>query len=351
MLHGDPRHTGRAGGRAPTQPPVVRWSSDVGGPVEAQIVASPDEQTLYVASLGGALTALARDDGSERWILPLGDRSYSTPCVADDGTIYVGTDARKFLAVSPEGKIKWTLETDDEADGAPARLKDGTVVVAAGRMVYALTPLGYVKWRFAAKRKVFSSPAVSEDGRVYFGLQDHHAYAVSPQGKLVWRVDLGADVDASPAVGDDGGVFFGTDGDEIVRLDADDGHVWWRTPVGGYVRGALSVARNGDVLAGVYGPAPREVRLDSAVGTIRGELSVQGTGAREFGVHGAALEDSSGVLVFGSQDDQVYAVGADGQKLWSFTTGGDVDAPVTLLSDGTVVVGSDDGHVYALRAR
>jgi outer membrane protein assembly factor BamB len=68
-------------------------------------------------------------------------------------------------------------------------------------------------------------------------------------------------------------------------------------------------------------------------------------------VHGGALEDASGALLFGSQDDQVYAVDADGRKLWSFATGGDVDAPVTLLSDGTVVVGSDDGRVYALRAR
>jgi outer membrane protein assembly factor BamB len=254
------------------------------------------------------------------------------------------------LAVTPEGKVKWTLETDGDADDAPVLARDGTIVVGAGRMVYALTPLGYVKWRFAAKRKVFSSPAVSDAGHVYFGSQDHHAYAVSLQGRPLWSVDLGADVDASPAIGDDGAVYFGTDGDEVVRLDADDGHVWWRAPVGGYVRGSLSVARNGDVLAGVYGPAPREVRLDGTLGAIRGGLPVQGTGAREFGVHGGALEDAAGVLLFGAQDDHVYALGPSGDTLWTFSTGGDVDAPVTLLSDGTIVVGSDDGRVYALRA-
>jgi outer membrane protein assembly factor BamB len=351
MLHGDPRHTGRAGARAPTQAPAVAWSRDVGGPIEAQVVASPDEQVLYVASLGGSLTALAREDGSVLWTLPLGDRAYATPCVAADGTLVVGSDARKVLALTPDGKTKWTLETDGDADDAPVLAHDGTIVVAGGRMVYGLTALGYVKWRFSAKRKVFSSPAVSDSGHVYFGSQDHHAYAVSPQGRLLWKVDLGADVDSSPAIGDDGGVFFGTDGDEVVRLDADDGHIWWRTPVGGYVRGPLSIARNGDVLAGVYGPAPRAIRLDGALGTLRGQLAVQGTGAREFGVHGGALEDAAGVLLFGSQDDHVYALGAGGDTLWTFPTGGDVDAPITLLSDGTVVVGSDDGRVYALRAR
>src|SRR5258708_702644 len=65
MLHGDARHTHRAAGRAPHTAPVVVWSHDVGGPVEAQVTASSDEQTLYVASLGGTLKALARESGVE----------------------------------------------------------------------------------------------------------------------------------------------------------------------------------------------------------------------------------------------------------------------------------------------
>jgi outer membrane protein assembly factor BamB len=134
-----------------------------------------------------------------------------------------------------------------------------------------------------------------------------------------------------------------------VRLSADDGRVAWRARVGGYVRGALSVARDGDVLAGVYGPAPRQVRLRASNGSVVGALPIQGTGAREYGVHGGAVEDEAGTLLFGAQDDRVYAVDAGGALLWTFATGGDVDAPVTLLSDGSVIAGSDDGSVYLLR--
>src|SRR5258708_11572813 len=76
MLHGDAQHTHRAAGRAPHTAPEVVWSHDVGGPVEAQVTASSDEQTLYVASLGGSLRALARESGVERWALTLGDRAY-----------------------------------------------------------------------------------------------------------------------------------------------------------------------------------------------------------------------------------------------------------------------------------
>ncbi len=219
MLHGDARHAHRAAGHAPASLPEVAWAHDVGGPIEAQVTVSPDEQTLYAASLGGTLTALARDDGSVRWTLPLGDRSYSTPCVSDDGTIYVGHDGGKLLAVSPEGKIKWSLDTDGDADSGPAIASDGSVVFAAGSAVYDVTPAGHVRWRFAAKRKVFAAPALGAEGRIFFGSQDHHAYALAPDGRLAWSVDLGADVDGAPAIDDVGHVFVGTDGDEVVNLD------------------------------------------------------------------------------------------------------------------------------------
>jgi outer membrane protein assembly factor BamB len=351
MLHGNGRHTHRAAGVAPRSLPSILWQRAVGGPVEAQVATSPDKGTLYVASFGGSLIALARADGSEKWSVALGERIYATPCVAPDGAIYVGSDAKREVGISPDGRIKWTLETEGEADTGAALEPDGTVVFAAGRTVYGVTPFGQIQWRFAAKRKVFTAPAIAADGRVFFGSQDHRAYGLTAQGLLAWSTDLDADVDGAPAIGDDGAVFFGTDGDEIVRIDAASGAVVWRAKVGGFVRGTLSIARSGDVLAGVYGPTPREVRLRADDGRVVGQFGIQGTGAREFGVHGGALEDDTGTLVFGTQDDDVYAVGASGDLLWRFATGGDVDAPVTLLDDGSLVVGSDDGSVYLLGAR
>src|SRR5262249_5194918 len=141
-------------------------------------------------------------------------------------------------------------------------------------------------------------------------------------------------------------IYVGTDASEVVRLD-DKGHVVWRAAVGGFVRGALSIARNGDVLAGTYGPVPRMVRI-TPDGNIRGAFAIQGTGAREFGIHGGPVEDEDGVLYFGAQDDAVYAIGTDGAQRWSFKTGADVDAPLTMLSDGSLIVPSEDGTVTML---
>jgi outer membrane protein assembly factor BamB len=345
MIHEDSHHTHRAHGRAPSHA-EISWKLATDGPIESQVAASADQQMLYVSTLGGSLWGVTRQ-GERSFSVHLGGRSYASPVLADDGTIYVGCDAGLFFAISPLGIVKWKVETGGEADTGAVRLPDGNVAFAAGSAVFAIRPSGDVAWRFAAKGKVFTSPAVTDDGVIVFGSQDGNAYALTPQGTLLWAASLGGDVDGAPAIGDDGGIFVGTDRGDIVRLGP-LGEIVWRVAVGGFVRGTLSVARNGDVLAGVYGPLPRQVRV-SQEGAIRGAFGVQGTGASEFGVHGGALEDDEGTLVFGSQDDRVYAVGADGKLRWNFLTGGDVDAPLTLLADGTLLVGSDDGSVYALR--
>ena len=343
--HGGPHRTHRARGKGPRAVKLV-FRTDVGDAVQAQVTASPDQQTLYAATLGGKLVALARD-GRVLFTVDLAGRAYSAPCVGDDGTIYVGSDAHKFHAITPTGAVKWALDTEEDADTGAVFAPDGTLVFAAGRNVFAVRPGGDVAWRFRARGKVFTSPAVGDDGTVYFGAQDHHAYALTRTGALAWATDLGADVDGGPAIGDDGALFFGTDGNEVVRL-GEGGAILWRAATGGFVRGPLSIGRDGDVLAGVYGPLPKQIRVAAATGQLLGGYAIPGTGAQEFGVHGGALEDDDGTLYFGAQADAVHAVGRDGALLWRFPTRGDVDAPLTLLDDGTLVVPSDDGTIYGL---
>jgi outer membrane protein assembly factor BamB len=343
MLHGDAHRTHRARGRLP-RVATLAWTFATGGPIEAQVTASPDEQTLYVASHDGTITALTRA-GAKKWSVAFGDRIYSAPCVADDGTIYVGVDAKRFVALAPDGRTKWKLDTQGDADTAAAITKEGNVVFAAGTTVVAARPGGDVAWRFQAKKKVFTAAAIADDGKIVFGSQDNRVYALNANGTLAWSVDLGADVDGAPAIADDGSIFVGTDAGEVVKLGA-NGEIAWRAKVGGSVRGALSIARNGDVLAGVYGPTPRQIRVVASDGALRGAFAIPGTGARDFGVHGGALEDDDFALAFGGQDDAIYVVDGSGVLRWRWVTGGDVDAPLTLLSDGSLVAASDDGKVY-----
>jgi outer membrane protein assembly factor BamB len=344
MQHGDRRRAGRARARGPSAP-HVRWKTSDLGAIETQPIPSLDETTIYVTSLAGKLVALSRADGSIRFTVDLGGRSYASPCVDDRGMVYVASDAKKLFAVQPDGRVAWTLDLDDEGDTACAVADDGAIVFAAGRTLESVSRAGDVRWRFLARRKIFTAPAIDDHGHVIVGSQDHHVYAVDG-GRSAWSVDLGADVDGSPAIDDDGAIVVGTDGGEIVRLST-NGSVVWSAHVGGFVRGALTIARNGDVLSGVYGPRSRVVRLDGKTGREKASLDVPGSGATEMGVHGGPLEGAGGELYFGGQDDRVYVANVDG-TVGTLATGGDVDAPITALSDGALVIASDDGAVYYL---
>ncbi|HEV2254112.1 MAG TPA: PQQ-binding-like beta-propeller repeat protein [Streptosporangiaceae bacterium] len=59
---------------------------------------------------------------------------------------------------------------------------------------------------------------------------------------------------------------------------------------------------------------------------------------------------ANGIVYFGSDDGNVYAVDARSHKmLWHYPTGGKVRSSPAVV-DGVVYVGSDDGNVYALNA-
>jgi outer membrane protein assembly factor BamB len=323
----------------------VGFQTNVGGAVATQVVASPDGGTLYAVTLEGQLVALTLT-GEKKWSFALGDRAYGAPAVADDGTIFVGSDKKAFFAITPAGAQIYKLEVDGEADVSPLLTPDGRVVLAAGNTVYEVRKGGDVGERFRASKKVYSAPTWMPDGRVAFGAQDDKLYVLTKTFSLAFAVDLGADVDCSPAALDDGSLVVGTDGGEVVRIDP-SGTIAWRTKLNGYVRGGVTITRSGDIVVGTFGPVPRVVRL-SDKGAVLGAFEIHGTGARDFGIWGSPMEDDAGSLYFGTQDDRVLGLSASGEPILSFSTKGDVDAPITMLADGSLIVGSEDGTVTRL---
>jgi outer membrane protein assembly factor BamB len=344
MLHLDPRHTNRSPFQGPTEP-TVAWTFDAGGPIAAA-PALLDDGTILVASLGGKLFGLT-EGGQVRFTVDLGDRGYAAPLVYGD-FIFLGSDAHKFFGMTREGVIRFRLETNGDVDTGAVPTPWGAVVFASGRVLYASKPDGTLFWRMQARKKMYSSPAVGDDGTVYVGSQDHYFYAVTPDGKIRWRVDLGGDVDSSPAVQDDGTIVVGSDKGDVVALAPENGEVRWSAAVGGFVRGAMSLGRDGTVYTGTYGPTPRLVALEPSRGALRFRFPIAGTGASEFGIHGGPVEDAAGRLYFGAQDDHAYCLTAEGTVVWKLRTGGDVDAPLVITPKGLLLIGSDDGKLYAV---
>lgn len=345
-VHGGPARRHRARGHGPSTARVL-WRRELGGPIQAQVTASPDAATLYAVTLSGDVVALAAADGSERWRRAQGNRLYAAPTVAADGTLFLGRDGGAVIALSAEGAVKWRFETEHDCDVAVIDRGANGLFAGCGPRAMWLRRDGTLLAEVTLPKKIFSTPAASE-AMIVIGAQDGHVRAFEPVSlRPLFDTALGADVDGGIALADDGSIYAGTDAGEVVKLDARGG-VLWRRKIGSYVRGALSLARNGDVLAGVMGLEPAQVRLRGDDGELVFRAKTRGTGAQEFGMRGGALEDDAGRLYFGAQDDSVYALSGAGELLFRHETGADVDAPLSLLPDGRLLIASDDGSVTCL---
>ncbi|MDC0749122.1 PQQ-binding-like beta-propeller repeat protein [Polyangium mundeleinium] len=354
VVRGPPSRTFRGDAKrrhqSPFYGPRALPAASVLHEVAASIAAMPailEGGDLLVASLGGALVRLS-PTGDLRWKIQLGDRIYASPLVTGDHAI-LGSDADRVVAVRlSDGRIRWQLLVDGDADTAPAEAPDGSIVIAAGTSLYVIRPSGALRTRIRLQRKIYGSPAIDDDGTIYVGAQDDHLYAFTLAGARVFRRDLGADVDCAPLLGDDGAIFVGTDGGHVFAFEK-SGALRFRVDVGGFVRGGLSLGRDGSVIAGVYGPRPGIVALDPTSGVERFAFRIREGGPRELGVHGGPLVDAEGRLYFGAADDHVYALDSRGSRLFSVLLGGDVDAPLVLGPGGVLYAGAEDGRLYAIQ--
>jgi outer membrane protein assembly factor BamB len=352
MFRFDAKHRGRSPFLIPRAKPELLWTLDTLAPVTASVSVSADGLALG-ASHSGKLFAIGKD-GKPRWSFTTGDLVWSTPAIAADGTVYVGSDDDDLYALDGKsGKLLWKLRlgacqqtvgigpeaTRCDVDAGPTIGPDGTLYTG-GDAIHAIAPDGKLRWRFATGGHVGSAPAVTADGTVIAGCQDNSIYAVTPDGRRQWEFRARDDVEASPAIEEDGTIYIGSDDNRLYALSP-QGQLAWAFTTGDDVRASAAIGRDGTVYIGSFDGLLYALRRD---GTL---LWAFRTGDR---ILSSALVDASGAVLVGSQDDRLYAIEPDGKPRWSVELGGDVDSSPILGPDGTIYVGSDDGKLYALRA-
>jgi outer membrane protein assembly factor BamB len=57
---------------------------------------------------------------------------------------------------------------------------------------------------------------------------------------------------------------------------------------------------------------------------------------------------ADGTVYIGSQDNHLYAVDGTGTQKWKFETGDHIDSSPAVGADGTVYIGSYDNYLYAI---
>ena len=127
----------------------INWHYTVGGKeIMSTPSLSPDGETIYFGSFLGKLHAMNRD-GTEKWSSNVGGIIDASPTVSADGTIYIGVQPESvvakfdpaenpyigtFMALNPDGTIKWSWIGDRASLGSSAAIgEDGTVYVGTMR--------------------------------------------------------------------------------------------------------------------------------------------------------------------------------------------------------------------------
>jgi len=332
---GDAAHTGRSENRGPSTRPSPAWTYQTGARVFASPVVGHDG-TVYVGSLDGQFVAL-NPDGSLKWRYSAGQKIYPSALVAGASVIF-GTHQKELVSLSLQGQPRWKLPLHDVVDASATLGPDGRVYVVANG-AYAVDLLGRLHWHKPTADHVRSAPVIHPTGLVIIGTTEGSLMALRPDGSLAWEVALGGAIEGAASVGDDGQIYTGTGRGEIVQLDQ-AGSVHWRFKTGNEVRATPAIARDGTIIVGSY---DGNVYAISPSGALRWKVA---TGGR---VRASARIDADGRIYVGSQDNFLYCIDPSGSVLWRYNVGQDVDSTVEIGSDGTLYFGSDDGGVHALR--
>jgi outer membrane protein assembly factor BamB len=335
----DGPHTGR-----------IRWQRRLEGAVTPGPIVGPGD-VVYAASNAGVLHAIDLATGEDRWSFN-GGGSYgsdlsTSPALRSDGLllwpgphhdlfgidatsgsllwqktfsdmvlspalgrgrVYIGTmDGHlEALTVTRQGAtVDWSSDLGvhgEQSYGSPALSGGGMVYETVGNRIVAVRDAGdhpTILWHFDIASGTEVSPAVSPDGTAIFGTNDQTEYGINPLGKVTWRFPRNSLSYSSPAVAPSGIAYFGDHRGSVDAVDTRLGTLVRRYQLAGEVWTAPAVDRDGDLYAG----------------TKAGHI----TGFR-----------------------------ADGSQLFDIQADDVVDSYPAIAGDGTLLIGSSNGILYAI---
>ncbi|HEY1553639.1 MAG TPA: PQQ-binding-like beta-propeller repeat protein [Kofleriaceae bacterium] len=242
--------------------------------------------------------------------------------------------------------VKWMVELEaiQGTCSPPVIGNDGTIYVGSennGAGIQAITPTGTVVW---AADVANMSAAAALGGSVLYGGTGGTLSAIDLRSSAVlWQAPGDViEVDSSPTIGPDGSIYFGAE-DATIRAYDSNGFQEWAFTAAADVDASPAIGADGTIIAGTILATPGSAAL-YALDPVTGSMvwSQQFDGAVSTAAIGA-----DGSIYVGSDDGHLYQLARDGTPGWTFAGGAGVYAPA-IGADGTIYVGSADDALYAL---
>jgi len=200
-------------------------------------------------------------------------------------------------------------------------------------------------WQHDVGAPIRAQPVLAPDGTVVVAALDGSVVALGADGRRRWSFQAGDRIYSTPCVSGGGLLLFGADTDSIYALRSDGRLAWTILPAADTEKPELHDVDTapidahgvGYVAAGLY------VYAFDLRGTVRWRTA---TGGKVYSSP-ALLPD--GTVVVGSQDDKLWALRPAGAVRWTYDTAADLDAtPAVDELRRTIYAGGDDGKVHAV---
>jgi outer membrane protein assembly factor BamB len=340
---------------------------------------APFPSYRYSASNRGRVPrfALARQGAARSWNTKIGGLIWPSPIIGKDGTLYTGHAGGEFVALNPDGSVRWRMRDDRMMyiDSTGALGKDGYLYMAStdrdprghqnqGR-IWKIDPAsGEVIWAFWGRH--FEDPEsnpnahlssffegnltlAEESGRlfVYAGSDDNFLYKIDSDGELVWEYDTDSYpsgvIWTKPLLSADGAsVFVGDLAGQVHGVDAATGRRRWARRLGGSVVSSPAMGNFGELFLGsfdgkVYALAPED-------GTVFWSYQTLGL------IYSSPAVAENGDVVIGSSDGGLYRVNRFGRRVWTYYTDAPIKSSPVIDPDGCAYVGNQGGKLYCIAA-
>ena len=176
---------------------------------------------------------------TEEWSMPLHNELIASPAMDQTGNIVAADDSGYVTSFSASGSPNWTVNTHDSVgiSSSPAIASDGTIYIGteAGRL-HAIKD-GQLLWSYeipyvppAPRTAISSSPIIGLEGHIYFTADDGKLYRIDPTTHLPYpewpKVVSTTPISSTPALAADG-VFYTIDDDEKLWAYNGDGSFRW----------------------------------------------------------------------------------------------------------------------------
>jgi len=307
---------------------------------------------LYIGDDTGLIYSIDPISGSLNWTyLPTSPNAvYSSPIIDDNGIVYIGEQSNYLFALKSDKTLVWDYTPGISTICSGAIDDSGNIYFGVGGStsngIWALSPSGGYKWSVTNDNYAFYDfPLTIANDNIYaiyggYSFSQAAMLTINSSGSLINSYtipEVNTLLKGPPAIDPNGLVYVIFN--QVIYIFNSDGSLNTSYNEGFDIYGYPVIDSNGII----YAVGDNNVYAFNPDGSTRWTSAT--TGTVTYG--GIALDESRGVLYYGSDDYNLYCVSmSDGSQQWVYPTSANIEAPPVVDGNGVIYIGNGVNDVY-----